>query len=223
MEYVLKKNILAITNNSKTIYLEFLKDQIIRVYEKKVKQDLYEYFERVDKTSFEIVSEDNFVKVYYYDKVVLINENLNVTILKDDKEYVSFEFANELDNHITSFAISNDARIMGLGDKVSSLNKRGYVYESWATDHPWHHDELYETLYKAMNSLIVYSNNEYFGLFFPSTFRYYFDLAKYDLDVVKVKSKYATNDVYVFLCNSPKEIISSLIFLTTRRSLSVPT
>ena len=213
MLYELNKNIVTISNNSKSIHIEFLKKKTVRIYEKKVKQDLYEIFEKVDKTNHEIINDNNQIIIKYFDKEIIVNESLNVKVRQSGCEFVEFKFSQDEVNYITSFKVSEDARIMGLGDKVSSLNKRGYVYESWATDHSWHHDELYETLYKAISSLLIYSNNHYFGLFFPSTFRYYFDLAKYDLDEVKVKSKCASNDVYVFLGNTPKEITSAYSLL----------
>ena len=48
MLYELNKNIVTISNNSKSIHIEFLKKKTVRIYEKKVKQDLYEIFEKVD-------------------------------------------------------------------------------------------------------------------------------------------------------------------------------
>lgn len=213
MEYQINKNIVTVSNNSKTINLEFLKNQCVRIYETKVAQDLYEIFEKVDTIVHNVELVSDVLYIHYFNKLIVIDNCLNVKVIHDENEIVTFNFYKEDVNNVTSFRISEDARIMGLGDKVSSLNKRGYVYESWATDHPWHHDELYETLYKAINSLLVYTNEHYFGMFFPSTFRYYYDLAKYDLDVVKVKSKYATNDVYLFLGDTPKEIVSSYSLL----------
>ena len=213
MEYILEKNVIAIKHNDKQINIQFLKNSCLRIYEKKVKQDLYEIYEKADKNEYQIFNNDNQITINYQNKIILIDESLNVSVLKDGTNIATFKFSQDEVNYVTSFKISDDSRIFGLGDKVSSLNKRGYVYESWATDHSWHHDELYETLYKAINSLLIYSNNHYFGLFFPSTFRYYYDLAKYDLDEVKVKSKYAYNDVYLFLGDTPKEIISSYSLL----------
>lgn len=213
MNYIINKNVISINNDNKTIHIQFLKNECLRIYENKVPQDLYEIFEKADKTNYPISLENNKVTISYGNKIISIDENLSVSILKESKTVVSFNFYKEDVNSVTAFEISKDARIMGLGDKVSSLNKRGYVYETWATDHPWHHDELYETLYKAINSLMIYSNNEYFGLFLPSTYRYYYDLAKYDLDVVKIKNKFVANDVYVFLGNTPKEITSSYSLL----------
>lgn len=213
MEYKLNKNVLVVSSNSKEIHLEFLKNKTIRIYEQKAKQDLYEIFEKADNTDHLVTLENDNLTISYFDKQIIIDNELNVHIKKENEQFVSLSFSKDDIQNVTSFRISEDARIMGLGDKVSSLNKRGYVYESWATDHPWHHDELYETLYKAMNSLLLYSYKRYFGLFFPSTYRYYYDLAKYDLDVVKVKNKYALNDVYVFLGDDPKEITSAYSLL----------
>ena len=103
MEYILNKNTLSITNNNKTIHIDFLKNQTLRIYEKKVPQDLYEIFEKVDNSIYDI-SLDNGLKISYNNKVIHVDNDLNINVIKNDETYISLSFSNDCGLKSISFS-----------------------------------------------------------------------------------------------------------------------
>ena len=92
---------------------------------------------------------------------------------------------------------------------MAQLNKKGYVYRSWNTDDPNHQDEQFMSLYKSINYLLLRDKGTYYGLYFPSTFRYEYDLGRYDSKHADIYCEKGFLDFYFFYGASPKEITSS--------------
>ena len=210
MKYLVKSNIVKIESKGSDLFIEFLKDDIVRIYYEKVSEKLFTIYPKKDLRKHEIKQLDNKIIINLSkDKALTIDEDLMISLndyldLKLDERI----FRNEKYNS-TSFKISNNARVMGLGDKMAYLDKRGYHYRSWATDDATHQDELYEALYKAVSYLFVKSHNHYFGLFFPSSYPYDFDIDKTVMREVIVSSKYVKQDFFLIYKDTPKEITSA--------------
>lgn len=215
MNYSYEKNHIRICSDKNHINLEFLKDGIVRVYKEKAKQDLYELNERKDLLVKQIsVSNGKLYIDYYNSTKIEVDEHLNVCFVHNGNTFLNLKFEedlifNERKFNQISFDVSDDSRIMGLGDKMSMLNKKGYHYQTWATDDSNHQDELFENLYKAINYLFLYSYGRYFGMFFPSSYQYDYDLAKWNLNRINVQNSASPNDVYVVIKDTPKEVLSS--------------
>lgn len=210
MKYQVNKNKVIISSNGIDLYIELLKGEMIRCYFKKVNESLISTYPKKDNKVHQIEEKDNKVIIHLSkDKVLTIDENFNISL----NDYLTIKLDSRLIKEasadVVSFKISDDARVMGLGDKMSYLDKRGYHYRSWATDDPTHQDELYESLYKAISYLFVKSNNHYFGLYFPSTYPYEFDIDKMVMGEVLVYSYHVKQDFYLFYGDTPKEITSS--------------
>ena len=210
MEFEVKNNIIIVKSHNKELYVELLRNQIARIYFEKVNESLFSIYPKKDLSKHEVNNVDGKIVIALTkDKTLVVDENLNVQL----SDYLALKLYSdsirEEDVNIVRFKISSDARVMGLGDKMGALDKRGYHYRSWATDDPTHQDELYESLYKAISYLFVKSNNHYYALYFPSTYPYDFDIDKQIMGEVLVYSPHVKQDFFLFYGDTPKEIISS--------------
>lgn len=96
-----------------------------------------------------------------------------------------------------------DDVVYGLGETVRGINKRGWEYDSWATDDP-EHDEDKRALYGAHNFLIV-DGEKPFGLFIDQPGRIHYDIGYSKPDEMVITSG-ADLDLYVIEGGSPYEI-----------------
>ena len=92
---------------------------------------------------------------------------------------------------------------------MAYLDKKGYFWASWATDDSNHQDELFPSLYKSINYLLLRSNKKFFGVFFPSTFRLTFDACKTDLHKLTVNNFEEEQDMFLVLGDDIKEVTRS--------------
>ena len=200
------KKILKINNNQHILYIEFLENETLHFYfDNKNKVDLINLYERKKRNvNLDIIQDDRMIKFNYLNYQFIINDNLEIFIDK----VMGIKFFND-SKYQTLLNVSEDVKVFGLGDKMSALNKVGYEYESWATDDSKHHDESFKSLYKVANYLLINNQNSYFGFFFPSTYKYHFDICKCDANQIVVSNKKATQDFYLFLSNDVKKITSN--------------
>ena len=210
MNFVINKNLIVIKSHNQQLHVELLKNGVVRIYFEKVNEGLFSIYPKKDLSSHEVKQTGNKVVISLSkDKQLIVDEDFNIYL----NDYLAIRlYEDEIkqeDVNIVRFKISSDARVMGLGDKMNYLDKRGYHYRSWGTDDPTHQDELYEALYKAISYLLVKSNDHYYGLYFPSTYPYDFDIDKQIMGEVLVYSPHVKQDFFLFYGDSPKEIISS--------------
>ncbi len=118
-----------------------------------------------------------------------------------------FPFAHDVENEQLRFAfpMEPDAIVYGLGEAPRGINKRGWVYESYCSDDPFH-TETKQSLYAAHNFLL-YSGAECFGLFvdFPARIRWDIGYTRQDVAGVTVDGTDA--DIYLIRGGSPREIV----------------
>lgn len=215
------KNHLEVSSGTKRLHLVFLENASIHVYVNECPKDLIELNEVFETKVLRIAppGSDGVLRIALSDSVMLeIDEKLHLRFLHDGVVFFEPRLRGAKNTKRDDYAeidfkISDDAKIYGLGDKMASLNRRGYSYTNTNTDEPTHQDELSPSLYKSINYLLVRSFNRFFGLYFPSTYAYDYDLGKADLHEVKVGLRRDYLDFYLFYGDDPKQITSSYSLL----------
>ena len=215
MEYKVEKNKVEILINNKSLNIELLNKNIIRLYVKKNRCDLIDLNVKQARRNFEVKKEDNSLVVIDRNYKLLFKEDEGVSLYFKDSYLTSISF-NKLFDEVekreyfnTSFKINDNDNIFGLGDKMAYLDKKGYFWASWATDDSNHQDELFPSLYKSINYLLLRSNKKFFGVFFPSTFRLTFDACKTDLHKLTVNNFEEEQDMFLVLGDDIKEVTRS--------------
>lgn len=238
MKYSLFENGLRVANENKEKTLKWYTNNIVRIYEKKNSEQLVKLSLTEKNTNPEVIAEtgkDGEVKSlvakcngFEY----TIGEDLLVHVSHNGKEYFDEIEPEKIlpSDHHECFKLDprNDEKtlkvktnisvrlydgkdiVYGLGDKAASLNRRGYEYESWNTDEPHQHNETYRSLYKSINYCMVnHHNSEYYGFFYPSSYRCVFDLGKKNADLWSVTSEKGEYDYFLIVGNTPAEITMS--------------
>ena len=217
MNYTIENNRIVVESGingfSKTINFEFLNNKIIRIFESKAKTDLIELNESFDLCTYPIEFKDGVLLITYHNYKIEVNSNLEIVIKNNGDFVTKLNFSQKLWNsesyNSTSISLHDHSNVYGLGDKMGPLNKKGYFYQTRNTDDPSHQDELFPSLYKSIPYMLIENNLNYFGVFFPSTFKYSFDVAKTNLNEISANNFKAPNDLFLFLGDSPKEITSN--------------
>ncbi|MBQ3266073.1 MAG: alpha-glucosidase [Ruminococcus sp.] len=106
-----------------------------------------------------------------------------------------------------SFTLKMDkeTRVFGLGETVRGINKRGWIYESFCTDEPFHTEDK-RSVYGAHNFILV-DGKERFGAFFDLPGRITFDLGYTDSDKIVITPERFALDLYIITGDSLKEIV----------------
>lgn len=181
------------------LYASIVNGNALRVFiDSKNAMDLIELNEETIEDVHENVTEiqlSGYVVEFLCDRIVVKKNNVVVTSI-------------EFDENGTIFSIENNYKVFGLGDKMAYLDKKGYAYRSWNTDDPSHQDEQYKALYKSVNYLLVKSGNDFFSVFFPSTYPYDFDLGKANEKEIRVVNEHVSQDFYLFLGEDIRQITS---------------
>ncbi len=106
------------------------------------------------------------------------------------------------------FTLRMDAhcRVYGLGEAIRGINKRGWIYESWCSDDPFHTEDK-RSLYGAHNFLI-FDAEERFGAFFDTPSRITFDLGYTDSDLAVITPESFHLDLYIITGTTLNNIVS---------------
>lgn len=110
----------------------------------------------------------------------------------------SFEFARQLDD---------DDIIYGLGENVRGINKRGWIYESYATDEG-RHTETAKSLYAAHNFILFYCSSP-FGVFVDAPFKVTFDLGYSKMDEAKIILHEKNFKIYIIYGENVNDIVKN--------------
>lgn len=116
-----------------------------------------------------------------------------------------FEYSAEENSFRFSFDMEDGDIIYGLGESNRGINKRGWVYESYCSDDPFH-TETKSSLYAAHNFLLIGSEKP-LGIFvdFPARIRWDIGYTKPDRTEVSVSG--LDFDIYIVEGKSPIEIV----------------
>ena len=106
-----------------------------------------------------------------------------------------------------SFVLRMDdkTRVYGLGETMRGINKRGWIYESFCTDEPFHTEEK-RSVYGAHNFLII-DGEERFGAFFDIPGKITFDIGYTDSDTITITPEKFALDLYIITADSLKAIV----------------
>lgn len=118
-----------------------------------------------------------------------------------------FPFENRIESgkFIFSFEIMQSDIIYGLGEAPRGINKRGWLYESYCSDDPFH-TETKHSLYAAHN-FIVLGTEKPFGIYvdFPARIRWDLGYSKESLAEITLDGE--DFDIYYITGNTPREIV----------------
>ena len=110
-----------------------------------------------------------------------------------------------LDNGVFRYRMSGDDRVYGLGEAVRGINKRGWIYDGFCTDDPFHTEDK-RALYGAHNFILI-DGEERFGAFFDCPGRITFDVGYSDPDLLSVKPDLFHLDLYIIEGDSLIDVV----------------
>lgn len=155
-----------------------------------------------------ILNKDNKVVLEEYNnkeetRVIKEEKDFSLSLLEGHKHHLSYhDFETQI-----NIKLDKDTRIYGLGDKASSVNRRGYEYVQYNTDDPSQHNESYKSLYKSINYVMLKNTNSTFcGVCYLSTYKTIFNLGCYSPNFMYIASFKGEYDYFVILGDNPSEI-----------------
>lgn len=122
-----------------------------------------------------------------------------------DKNEFPFKSREEDGKFILEFDMTDSDIVYGLGEAPRGINKRGWVYESFCSDDPFH-TETKSSLYAAHNFLML-SGSDNFGLFidFPARIRWDIGYTSKNKTVITIDG--TDFDFYYIKGGKPIEIV----------------
>ena len=248
LTYQSKENLICFSNGEQTKYVQFIHGGLLRIYTEKNSEELVKLDYRTENVAYKVVALGNNLIVKFANNELLVDETLTFRFMRDGQAYfeeyageetklreISKDFAlakleghkeeealNQLKTQINIRLFDDYDKIYGLGDKTAQLNRRDFEYISWNTDDPTAHNELYKSLYKSINYLMVnHHKTKYYGVFYPSSYKCLFNLGKYNKNFMYIGSQKGEYDYFLFLGDTPAEITRNYTELVGR-SLFTP-
>lgn len=122
-----------------------------------------------------------------------------------DKKDFPFKSREEDGKFILEFDMTDSDIVYGLGEAPRGINKRGWMYESFCSDDPFH-TETKSSLYAAHNFLML-SGSDNFGIFidFPARIRWDIGYTSKNKTVITIDG--TDFDFYYIKGNKPIEIV----------------
>lgn len=121
-----------------------------------------------------MIKKYQFGKPFNTDAVVkdltISNDLTKLIIIKDKELFIK---------------LNNDSKVYGLGQALRGINKRGYIYRSFAIDDPVHSEDKLN-LYGAHNFIVIELNNNYLGLFIDTPSMVTFDIGYTNSNELKI-------------------------------------
>jgi alpha-glucosidase len=113
------------------------------------------------------------------------------------------------------FAVGTAAPIYGLGEKTGYLNRRGRTYQMWNSDDPTHLPSR-DPLYQSIPFFFLPVGDGWAGVFVDAPGRSWFDCGERREEVLTAAVEDAPLDAYVFIGDSPAEVVQRYVGLTGR-------
>ena len=95
--------------------------------------------------------------------------------------------------------------VYGLGEANRGINKRGWIYESWCSDDPFH-TETKRALYAAHNFIIL-SGKSNLGIFIDFPSKIIWDMGYTETGKIKIVIEGRDFDLYTISAASPREVV----------------
>lgn len=112
--------------------------------------------------------------------------------------------------------LDGDEKFYGLGDKMGSLNKRGYDYENWNTSNPQAQTEAFKALYKSVPFFVTLKENSVYGLFYDNTYKAYIDFGKENKDYFFYAAEGGNLNYYFIGGREMTDVVKNYTYLTGR-------
>ncbi len=118
-----------------------------------------------------------------------------------------FPFEHRVENgkFIFSFEMKKSDILYGLGEAPRGINKRGWLYESYCSDDPFH-TETKHSLYAAHNFILL-GGDKPFGLYIDFPARIRWDLGYSKENLAEITLDGSDFDIYYITGNTPREIV----------------
>ncbi len=129
-----------------------------------------------------------------------------------------FTLSREGKKVILTLSLQPDEILLGLGESVRGINKRGFRYRSWNSD-VFNHTESTESLYGSHNFLVFFSAARLFGVYLDDPGLVTWDLGYTRSDTAFITSENGNLDLYVLEEPSLTELARSFRRLTGRSYL----
>lgn len=113
-----------------------------------------------------------------------------------------FEHRTENGQFVFRFNMADDDIIYGLGEAPRGINKRGWIYQSYCSDDPFH-TETKQSLYAAHNFLIFRGC----GIFIDFPARIRWDIGYTRSDAAEITIDGTDFDIYIIEQDKPAEIV----------------
>ena len=113
-----------------------------------------------------------------------------------------FEHKTENGQFVFSFKMADDDIIYGLGEAPRGINKRGWIYQSYCSDDPFH-TETKQSLYAAHNFLIF----RRYGIFIDFPARIRWDIGYTKADSAEITIDGPDFDIYIIEQDKSVEIV----------------
>lgn len=144
------------------------------------------------------------IKKFTFGKPICTEAVVGKFETSDNKDF-PFKNREEDGKFILEFDMTDSDIVYGLGEAPRGINKRGWVYESFCSDDPFH-TETKSSLYAAHNFLML-SGSDNFGIFidFPARIRWDIGYTSKNKTVITIDG--TDFDFYFIKCNKPIEIV----------------
>lgn len=117
-------------------------------------------------------------------------------------------FGYDMETGTFTYRLNEKDMVIGLGETVRGINKRGWIYISNNADDPVH-DENKTSLYASQNFLIVDGGKDCFGVFIDNPGSVTFDIGYTDTNVMSIHPEYNDTTFYLINGKSPLDIVRS--------------
>lgn len=183
---------------------------------------------KAKRTKIEFSDEELYFLIETPALSVLINKlNAKVNIYNAAGKLISQDSAGfyartTIHKGITELSLSRKApkkeRFLGLGDKSSVLNMRGYSFENWVTD-AFCYSEATDPLYRAIPFYYTLNKAEAYGTFFDNSYRTKFDFCKSNKSEVKMSANGGEMNYYFIYGPELTSIAQQYMHLTGKPEL----
>lgn len=201
-----EKNIIKISTSTSTRFVKIINEETFHLYFNLNSYSLFEIYENEKETSIKIFEDGFIVSPYTFKFTPSLSVKVYIKdkLIYEEKEEQFIPNKEDIKSSI-NIQLKNNSFVYGLGDKAKFLSHKGYEYISYNLDTPLAHNEHFPSLYKSINYLLINNDLSYFGIFYPCTYKTYFNILKDDPSLLYIASK-GEHDYFLFLGRTPSEI-----------------
>ena len=119
-------------------------------------------------------------------------------------DFSAFPYDHRIENNgfVFTFGMEKDDIVYGLGEAPRGINKRGWIYQSYCSDDPFH-TETKQSLYAAHNFLMLGSS----GIFIDFPARIVWDIGYTKADTAEIRIDGQDFDIYLITRDKPADTV----------------